>query len=360
METRKTRSRMTFYVAIAVIGMLVLPHFSLPLMPAGTVKVSYGYGRLPRQPSEDRNGNDEKDDGELADYVDSNERKVARDPESPWAGIIIPKGAVHKPVKVRVYETGWSEDVTAPTMAKSVSSPFFFGAWAVQEGITVCEFDSPIAIEVSYAGKPVSESEEGRLALYMYDPVSRIWVKLHSVVDPYRNVVAGWVRYLKRVGLDKGNTLLALFVHEPYSLEQTVDSKGVTTISWAEKGVSLHVPPGTVDVGSFFDMTSFSSDDVPPAGSPLKLGSTIVHVQAWNDTGGEMNNFSKSIAIEVGCPLEDLAEAESKANLTIVTLKDGVWIDVEDLGYKVTRGEKKLTVDTDYPGVFALAIKTLG
>jgi hypothetical protein len=355
METRKTWARMTFYVTIAVIGMLILPYLPLPFMPAWTATVSYGYSGYRGDADGDE---DNGEPPEPENYIDPNQDKTARDPETPWVSITILKGAVSKPVEVRVYETGWPEDVTPPpSTLKLVDSPFFLGVWATGEGRTVCEFNFPIEIEVGYAGKAVSESEERRLAFYTYDPVDKIWIKLHSVVDLYHDIVKARVRRLKCIELDTGNALLALFVYEPYSIEQTVDSEGAATISWAEKGVSLRVPPGTVDVGSFFDMTSSSPADVPPAGSSLKLGSTIVHVQAWDDTDGEISKLSQPISIDTDYSPDDLAEAGSKANLTIATLKDGVWVDAEDLGYTVTRGENQITVDTDRLGVFALAIK---
>lgn len=356
MGTRKMWIRVTFYVAIAVIGMLIVPYSPLPTMSSRTDVVSYAYGGY----------EDDEEKWEPPNHVDPEQDKTARDSETPWVSVIFLKGAVSKPVEVRVYETGQPEGVTPPpSTLKLVRSLFFFGAWACGEGVTAGEFNLPVGIEVSYAGKTirqseareVSESEEKRLALYMYDPVNKIWIKLPTEVDPYRDVATGWVRYPKRIDIDNGNSLLALFVDEPCSLEQTVDSKGVTTISCVEKGISLRIPPGTVAVGSFFDITSIPSTNIPPAGPSLKLDSPIINVQAWDDTKSEINKLPKSISVDIDRLPGDSTKAGSEANLTIATLKDGPWIDAEDLGYKVTRGEKKITVDTDRLGVFAPAIQ---
>lgn len=355
MGTRKTWIRVTFYIIIAVIGMLILP-YSSPLMPSWIDGVSYGYNDYEEEEKEEK--------WEPPNYIDPDQSKTAKDPETPWVSVTLPKGAVSKPVEVRVYETGQPEGVTPPpSTLKLVRSLFFFGAWVCGEGVTLGEFNFPIEIEVSYAGKTirqseareVSESEEKRLALYMYDPVNKIWTKLPTEVDPYRDVATGWVRSPKRIDLDNGNSLLALFVDEPCSLEQTVDSKGVTTISCVEKGISLRIPPGTVAVGSFFDITFIPSANAPPAGPSLKPDNPIANVQAWDDTRSELNKLPKSIGVDIYWLPGASTKAESKAILTIATLKDGPWIDVEDLGYTVTRGEKKITVDTDRLGVFAPA-----
>jgi hypothetical protein len=352
MGTRKMWIRATFYVVIAVIGMLVVPYSPLPSMSSWTDVVSYAYGGY------------EEEKWEPPNYIDPGQGKTARDPETPWVSVIFLKGAVSKPVEVRAYETGQPEVATPPpSTLKLVRSLFFFGAWVRGEGVTADEFNFPVGIEVSYAGKTirqpeareVSESEEKRLALYTYDPVNKVWIKLPTEVDPYRDVATGWVRYPKRIDTDNGNSLLALFVDEPCSLEQTVDNKGVTTISCVEKGISLRIPPGTVAVGSFFDITSIPSANAPSAGPSLKPDNPIANVQAWDDTKSEINKLPKSIGVDIDRLPGDSTKAGSKANLTIVTLKDGPWIDVEDLGYTVTRGEKKITVDTDRLGVFAPA-----
>jgi hypothetical protein len=72
----------------------------------------------------------------------------------------------------------------------------------------------------------------------------------------------------------------------------------------------------------------------------------------------QIMEIPKPISVEFNYTPDMLARAGDPANLTIVTLRDGQWVDVETLGYHVSRTGDTIRVDTNELGMFSVAIKS--
>jgi hypothetical protein len=277
------------------------------------------------------------------------EDKPVRDPGKPGFTAIFPKGAVTETIRVKFFNTGLPEGV--PSIPNRVGSLFFFGAWA-GEGSTMCPFNLSILINVSYDDGDLASTQEERLQLYMYNPAIKAWAKLGGWVDIYKNVVTGILT--SPIPFEAGgNTLFAVVVDETPPLEQVVDESGKTTLSIEDhRNFRFHVLPGTVEVGAYFEITPLA--DIPDANSFKLINAADIKAYKYDS---QITDLLHPLSVEFDYDPDTLEEA----NLTIVTIQnecqDSGWVDVEELGYKVTRHEGKLTVEADKPGTFGLAVK---
>lgn len=309
------------------------------------------------------------------DPVQGNPNQPIGDPDTPGIAVIFPPGSVHEPLKIRFFNSGLPQNIVPPSDVSGATSPvirpngmntpyFFFGAWRTLglDG-AVHQFDHSIMIQVPYQDGGLNSSQEGQLRLWMYDPAVQSWIKLGGRVDIFNNIVTGLISSLTPFE-PGGNALFALFLDESPSLQQSVDEFGTTTL-WlsGRDDFRFHVLPGTVEAGSHFEVTSLphipESDEFQLLTRPVDIKAYFINQQ--NPAGPDdyqITEFSKPVSIEFDYTPEMLAKAGDPANLTIVTLRNGQWVDVETLGYHVSRTGDTITVDTDQLGTFSVAIKS--
>ncbi|MCB0168823.1 MAG: hypothetical protein KDI79_31640, partial [Anaerolineae bacterium] len=244
----------------------------------------------------------------------------------------------------------------------SGNSPyFFFAVWRrAVEGGAVTEFGQPILINAPYQDLGLSGDQENRIRLWMYDPASQSWIKLGGQVDIFNNVVTGMLMSMTP-WQENGNTLFALGFDDSPNLTQEVDEFGTTTLATPLRDdFKLRVPAGSVEVGDHFEMSTFpatpDSEAFELLGAPVHIGVYRINYNASSLAEKyHMAFLSRPVTIEFD-PSEYLNQT-SDNTLTIVTLIDGKWVDVEELGYQVDRGENSITVETTTLGIFALAVK---
>lgn len=334
-----------------------------------------------------------------SDEVDWWGRLGAFDPQTPDIRFDFPLGAVSVPVNVRAYRTELPADVPPPADG-TVGAPFYFGTWIRGEDRTVSEFDRPIVINVGYEGSALqrlsrqslvslafpqplalvtypamaifspgqsasghssylSPSDEDQLRLSMYNPVTLSWVKLCTRVDPYANKVSAALVFPTPLE-EGGNALLAVISDDTPALEQEVDAQGTTTLSIPGGNFRLDVLAGTVEVGTHFEVTRLSK--VPPGGL-YKLLPTPVDIKACQadyttpNRIQQVTGFSKPMKVKFDFEADTLSRAGGRADLTIVSLQDRQWVDLEEFGLRVVRGGDTIAVDTSELGTFSMAVR---
>lgn len=313
--------------------------------PAEAGSPAHPLSRRPRGGNEDELPPEERG---LVIPGQGGEDKAVRDPGKPGFTATFPKGSVSETIRVKFFEAGLPEDV--PSIPNVVGSPFFFGAWG-GEGKTVCPFNLSTLISVNYDDHDLSFAEEERLRVFMYNPAIKSWAKLGGRTDMYRNVITAIV-VSPTPFAPGGNALFAVAVDEMPPLAQTVDEVGKTTLSVEGQSFRVQVSPGAVEVGTHFEVTPL----VRASGSaPFEIVKAV-DVKAYK-ADNQISRFAEPVDIEFDHDVEGLGWAD----LAVVTLRDGCrgggWVDAEGLGYEVVRTEGRLTVETDRPGAFGLAIK---
>jgi hypothetical protein len=351
-------------------------------------------------------------------------RDNVRDPQEPDVWFDFPPGAVSVPVEVRAYRTELPADVPPPANGSvgtpfyfgawtrgegqtvaAFDQPIVIHArykesdlarmpglrrGSVQDwGTALAGFLKPVrataraslselglptnlplamvaypAILLSRASPPGDSSylvpvqEEG-LRLRMYDPATRSWIKLCSRVDKYTNKVSAallWPTPLE----EGGNTLFAITVDDTPALDQAVDDQGNTRLSLPGSNFKLDVLAGTVEVGTYFEVTLLPE---VPESDMFKLLPTPVDIKACQADHtaaskiGQITQFPKPLKVGFDHGVETLARAGGRANLTIVSLQDRQWADLEELGYRVVRGEDRLSVDSYELGTFSMGVR---
>jgi hypothetical protein len=351
-------------------------------------------------------------------------RDKVRDPQEPDVWFDFPPGAVSVPVEVRAYRTELPADVPPPANGSVGTPFYFGAwtrgegqtvaafdqpvviharykesdlAWmpglrrgSVQDlGTDLAGFLKPVrstaraslselglptnlplamvaypALLLSRASPPGDSSyllpvqEEG-LRLRMYDPATRSWIKLCSRVDKYTNKVSAallWPTPLE----EGGNALFAITFDDTPALDQAVDDQGNTRLSLPGSNFKLDVLAGTVEVGTYFEVTLLPE---VPESDMFKLLPTPVDIkacQADHTTAskiGQITQFPKPLKVGFDHGVETLARAGGRANLTIVSLQDRQWADLEELGYRVVRGEDRLSVDSYKLGAFSMGVR---
>ncbi|MCB0171445.1 MAG: hypothetical protein KDJ97_12910 [Anaerolineae bacterium] len=301
-----------------------------------------------------------------------NSNTPVRDPETPGFFIIFLDGTIDEAVQVKLFSTGIPQKVPllphtlqipSSLVPTSGNSPyFFFAVWRrAVEGGAVTKFGQPILINAPYQDLGLSGDQENRIRLWMYNPASQSWIKLGGQVDTFNNVVTGMVTSMTPWS-ENGNTLFALAFDDSPALTQDVDAFGTTTLaSPLRDDFKLRVPAGSVEVGSHFEISPFPAN---PDSEPFELLGEPIHIDVYRinysalspEEKYHMASLSRPVTIEFD-PSEYLNQAGDSSTLTIVTLIDGKWVDVEELGYKVNRSEDSITVETTTLGIFALTTK---
>lgn len=311
------------------------------------------------------------------------------DPKAPGIRIDFPPGAVSVPVEVRAYYLDELPLNVPPPPGGTVGLPFFLSVWERGKGRPVNGFDPSLTITAKTGGvkdAPIPESSHSfgaracarchgeqiapvprtavpeaqtELRLSMYDPATQSWVKLCSRADAYAGTVSGALASPTPFE-ESDNALFAVTLDDTPALDQAVDDQGNTTLFIPGSNFSFDVPAGTVEIGTHFEVTLLSE---APGDGPFKLLPAPVDLKAcqvgYTKDGDlrQITHFSKPLKVGFEFDANTLSRAGGRANLTIVSLQDRQWVDLEEFGYRVVRGENRLTVDADSLGAFSLAVR---
>ena len=71
----------------------------------------------------------------------------------------------------------------------------------------------------------------------------------------------------------------------------------------------------------------------------------------------EITSFSTSLKVGFDTDSDTTSRAGGESNLTIANLQKGEWIDMEEVGARVTRRSDAITVDTRSFGTFGLGAR---
>ena len=304
------------------------------------------------------------------DPANLNADTAVRDPETPGFFVFFFNGAIDEAVRVKIFSSGIPQGV--PALPNPVSVPdsvvptssnspyFFFAVWrqAVEGGV-ITQFKQPILINAPYQDFNLSGDQEARIRIWMYNPATQSWVKLGGQVDIFNNVVTGMVMSMAPYH-ENGSTLFALGFDDTPPLNQTVDEFGTTNISTLLRDdFNLFVPAGSVEVGSHFEITPFSgvpiSDPFEFVGKPIYIAVYRVNYEATSLPEKYATvRLTNPVTVEFNTD-EPQNQGLDPATMTIVMFVDGQWVDVEDLGYTVTRDETGISVEVDVLGIFSLA-----
>jgi hypothetical protein len=237
--------------------------------------------------------------------------------------------------------------------------PFYFGAYVDGKGTAVKNFNESVIIFAKYNDTPIdSDSDETRLRMYIYNPAVDGWVKLCSRIDVHGNVVAGSLASPIPFK-NTESSLLAVSIDSTMPLEQTVDSQGTTTIALPGSNFNFRVLPGTVEVGTHFEVTVLPE---VLGSSPIALLNQPVDIKACaltyedDENSRQLTGFPKPVLVEFGFTDRAATLVGGRENLTIAHLENETdWVDVQDAGLRVISDENQLSVDTDELGTFSLA-----
>ena len=123
----------------------------------------------------------------------------------------------------------------------------------------------------------------------------------------------------------------------------------------------MQVPPGTVEVGTHFEVTLLP--DIP-ANSPVLLLDNPLDVKACKidhaagQNSAQVIQLPKPLSVEFGSNADVVTRAGGINNVTAVQLQNtGQWVDLEEFGFNVIRAQDKIVVDTDNLGTFSVAVK---
>lgn len=296
------------------------------------------------------------------DQVEPGQERLVFDPLVPPTcklrlSFWFPAGAISAPIQVKAFCTGLPENV--PPLAGQIDSLFFFGAWMRGRGGTVERFDPSIVLKVKYDDNNTLFPREDQLRVVMYNPITRAWVKLCSSVDIYENEMAAGLAV--SIPIKQGsNPLFGLAIDNTPPLQQVVDSEGNTTLSLERTKARFQVPAGTVENGVHFEITPLVAI---AENSSVTLNSPYFDIKACHidhvivENSRQLTRLSKPLRIEFDYDAETLTKAGDRAKLTIMTLQNNQWVDLETSGHNIIRDEHTLTVDTNELGVFRLAIR---
>lgn len=243
----------------------------------------------------------------------------------------------------------------------TVGQAFTFGIWD-GDGVTLTDFTPSVVINVRYLDDdmpPSVRADEATLHLYMYNPVTKSWDKLCSSVDVHENVVSAALSFA--TPLENGSNLLAIAIDSTGPLQQNLDDQGDTTITVSGSDLILQVESQAIDNGAYFAISLLPATS---SGSRVKLLAKPVDIKACfvDRTRPDQNNrqitrFSKPLTVGFGVNSDTVSRAGGRENLTIVTLQNDRWVDMEEIRNKVERSNKLIAVDTRNLGTFGLGAR---
>lgn len=267
-----------------------------------------------------------------------------------------PPNSVPTEAELKAFRIGeLPDDVSAPANG-IIGSAILAGVWA--DGKTLYPYARSITIHVPYPQQP-NPDQESLIRLNMYDPTAATWVKLCSRTDTEGNQVSSALVFPTPL-MEGGNALFALTVDSTPALNQMVDDQGKTTLSIPGNNFKLGVLPGTVEVGTHFEITPLTN--APDSGT-FRLLPTPMDVKAcqadYTEPGAirQVIQFPKPMEVEFEFDANTANRASGKANLTIVSLQKRQWVDLEEAGSRIVRGDISLTVDSDTLSSFSLAAR---
>jgi hypothetical protein len=287
-------------------------------------------------------------------------------PEGTGEGLInvfFPLNSVKEPAKVTSYfvaEEDLPRGIKYPPF--TVGQAFNLGIWR-GEGESIEEFLPSVVINAEYQDEDLPSSDpldEDTIQLFMYDPTTRSWNKLCSSVDIYENIVSAALSYPTPYE-EKGSSLFAIALDKTPPLDQDVDGEGTTTLTLEGTDLRLQVVRDEIELGSHFVVTPLSRS---AGGRSVKLFSEAVDVKACrvdhkNPTRNnqQLYSFYRVPTVGFDYDADTLARAGGRDNLTIVNLKSGDWVDMEEFGSRVRRGSQTIAVDSGSLGTFGLTVR---
>ena len=303
---------------------------------------------------------------------------AAEGPITPTETLVKPTGTAETAISIWLPEDAVKDPFTAVTdyiaekdLPEGVSYPpftlgqaFTFGLW-MGDGTTISQFTPSIVINTKYEDSdldvlPPTRPDEERLHLMMYDPATQSWVKLCSSVDVHENVVSAALSF--PTPLDgKGSSLMALALDDSSTLNQAVDAQGNTTISLKGSNLGFQVLVDTVENGSHFAITPLpnisDSGTVQLFSRPIDIKGCRIDHNNPAQNNRQLSVYPKPLKVGFHYDSDTLSRAGGKSNLTIVNLKNSLWIDEEALGFRVVRDNDVITVDTLDLGTFGMAAR---
>jgi hypothetical protein len=214
---------------------------------------------------------------------------------------------------------------------------------------TVQGFETPVRVSAEYDGRKFSPAEEERLRVYMYNPSVKAWIRLGGDVDIYDDVVFGLASALPPFEEGNMNTLFKVDVDTSPALDQDVDEAGNTTLSGED--FQLHVPPGAVEPGTHFEVTSLPhivADNGEAIINALDVSAYFVDRGQAGNQDWTSSDMTRSITIELETASGDCGSGKP----TVVTLRDGRWTDVN-----TTQHDGTVSVATDVLGTFGVTCR---
>jgi hypothetical protein len=193
----------------------------------------------------------------------------------------------------------------------------------------------------------------------LYVPALQGWTRLCGAVDVHANVASGLLT--DAVPLESGaNSLLALSLIDSPPIQQRVNELGVTTLAPAREDFRMDVLPETVPEGVYIEMTSLPrslhNSTVQLISDPIDLKACAVDHTALPESS-QLNQFPKPFRLEFRYSAATANRAGGAANLTVVTLQNGRWVNVENLGLRPSRSGNAVSIEVDFLGVFSLAVQ---
>ena len=244
----------------------------------------------------------------------------------------------------------------------TVGQAFTFGIWR-GDSTTQRQFVPSIVINIEYQDEevpPAARSDEQLLHLHMYDPAAEAWIKLCGSVDVHENVVSAALSLAVPYQENDESSLLALAIDHTPPLEQVLEGRG-TTITIRGSTLKLQVPSQAVRDGAHFAITPLSRTT---AGGLIQILSRPADIKlCWADPdiptqkNRQLTDFPISLQVGFNYDADTLSRAGGRANLTIGNLQNRRWIDVEEIGSRITRESETITADMNHLGTFGLAVR---
>ena len=244
----------------------------------------------------------------------------------------------------------------------TVGQAFTFGIWE-GDGKSLAGFSPSIVIRAKYDDDDIPNAvkeDEETLHLHMYNPATKAWHKLCSSVDIHENVVYAAMSFPTPFDKD-GSSILAIATDSTPPLDQEIDAQGTTTITIDKSDLVIEVDSFVIEDGTHFAVTLLpkvsDSGDIKLVANPVDVKACQVTDDNPAQDNREVTKFSKPVTagFEVNSAVESRAGGIEK--LTLTSLNDDEWVDIEEVGTRVSRDDDAITTDTRNLGVIGLAAR---